>query len=140
MSQTNHLTTKNLMAAFGVSHMTISAWRKGTTTREALPTVDTGPSRDVIFKEGPVKAWAKKHKVEILDKEALVRQTVPVPKPGPKVKAPAKVAALLKAPKKLAPIKHVSKLAPLLKDPVKPKLDKAARPSASSGKVAKKAK
>lgn len=88
---TKTLTTKNLQAAFGVSHMTISAWRKGTATRTPLPTSAASKPTAVLFNVGPTQKWASKHGIPILiPLEDLVGQGVS--KPGPK---PKQVAALL---------------------------------------------
>lgn len=85
MSKANTLTTASLMRAFGVSHMTISAWRQGG-SREALPVVETG-TRAVLFAPAKVKAWAKRNAVPIVDEKGLDPNEVKPVKPGPKVSA-----------------------------------------------------
>lgn len=62
-----NLTTKHVMAIAGVSHMTVYVWRQGTATRDALPTVeDKKRPNAVLFRPTTLKAWAKKHGVELL--------------------------------------------------------------------------
>lgn len=72
------LSTKDLMKAFGVGHMTIYNWRNGTPTKDPLPHKkdDTG---HVTFVESEVKAWAKKYAL------SFTPPTEPAPrgKPGP---------------------------------------------------------
>lgn len=86
MSKANTITTASLMRAFGVSHMTISAWRQGNSSREALPVVETG-SRAVLFAPSKVRAWAKRNAVPIVDEKGLDPNEVKPVKPGPKVSA-----------------------------------------------------
>jgi len=96
------LTIKNLQTAFGVSHMTISAWRKGSKARKPLPTAKTEDSA-VLFNVGPTQKWAERNGIEILVPLAsLVGQGII--KRGPK---PKQVPALLKAhnPKDLQAIR-----------------------------------
>lgn len=85
------LTTKQVQTAFGVAHMTIYTWRKGTSTREPLPFEVDDPKAAksrVSFKVAALKAWARKHKVDfVVDPQSLLdSDEVPV-KPGPKIKA-----------------------------------------------------
>lgn len=81
---TNLLNTKQVMALFGVSHVTTYSWRQGSATRDALPTAPT-KGRDVRFKLGDLKAWARKHHVQMVRKPEDVLKT-PSVKPGPKRK------------------------------------------------------
>lgn len=83
MDLKNTLSTKALMAAFNVSHMTIHSWRAGSATRDPLPIIDTG-SRSVLFKPAEVKRWAKNHKIQIIDAEALVPGNEIATRPGPR--------------------------------------------------------
>ena len=87
----NLITTKDLMAAFNVSHPTVTAWRAGSVTRAPLPVVDTG-SRQVRFKASEVTRWAKAHSVMVVNPEALLNGAG-VGKPGPKRMIPATAAA-----------------------------------------------
>lgn len=77
MSATN-LTTKQVMAIAGVSHMTVYVWRQGTATRDALQTIsDKKRPNAVLFSAAKLKAWAKKHGVELLhDPVAVADGTV----------------------------------------------------------------
>ena len=59
MSTTKTLTTPQLMQAFGVSHVTLLNWRKGTPTKAPLPTVEG--VQGVQFSPSAVKDWAKTH-------------------------------------------------------------------------------
>lgn len=91
----SRLSIKNLQTAFGVSHMTISAWRKGSAARKPLPTAKRGADNNpagVGFDVGPTQKWADKYGIAILVPLAdLVGKDVI--KRGPK---PKQVAALLK--------------------------------------------
>lgn len=111
MSKANTLTTASLMRAFGVSHMTISAWRQGS-SREALPVVETG-TRAVLFAPAKVKAWAKRNAVPIVDEKGLDPNEVKPVKPGPKVSA--------------LRVKQVTKAKPKLRASVRAKFVKATR-------------
>lgn len=93
MTTAKTLTTKSLMEAFGVSHMTINAWRKGTASKHPLPVVET-EGRAVLFKPADVKSWAKAHKVDVVAPAALVPGLVEASKPGPKAKAVVQKSAL----------------------------------------------
>lgn len=96
---TPHLTTKQLQAGFGVSDMTIWAWRAGTPTRAKLPTVKQG--RAVLFKPADITAWAKKHKLKF---DLAATQQVEAPKLGPKAPSvKAKVAAVVETAKRKTP-------------------------------------
>jgi len=104
------ITTPQVCQIFGVSHVAVSNWRKGSATRAALPVAKPpkGASpRSIFFDSGKVLAWAKKHKVAVaVDATTLAGITAstaePV-KPGPKVVAEAKPAAkTTKAPAKTA--------------------------------------
>lgn len=55
-------TTRQLMAGFQVSDMTVWAWRQGSAKRDPLPVVKEGTR--VYFPETALKAWAKKYKLE----------------------------------------------------------------------------
>ena len=96
---TPHLTTKQLQAGFGVSDMTVWAWRAGTPTRDKLPTVKQG--RAVLFKPAAVAAWAKKHELKF---DLAAAQKVKPPKPGPKApSAKAKGVAAVETAKRKTP-------------------------------------
>jgi predicted DNA-binding transcriptional regulator AlpA len=64
-TRTPTLSIKQVMALAGVSHMAVFHWRAGSTKREALPTVAVEGSRSVAFQPRVLKAWAKKHGVEL---------------------------------------------------------------------------
>lgn len=67
MSSPKTLSTLQLQTIFGVSHMAIQAWRKGSAKREPLQTITIKDQpRTVAFSAGTVKAWAKKNKVTII--------------------------------------------------------------------------
>lgn len=86
-AQTRILNTKDLMAAFGVGHMTIYNWRHDET--DPLP-CEVAENGRVSFKENKVVTWAKKWKVEYTPPKKLVGEA----KPGPKAKvAPARKVA-----------------------------------------------
>lgn len=75
------LTTKDLVAAFGVTSMTISNWRKGSPTKTALPTKQRG--RFVCFEPERVQRWANSNSVPILAPKKLAGGAERL-KPGPK--------------------------------------------------------
>lgn len=87
------LTTKALQQAFGVSHVTIAAWRQATGCQTALPIVDL-PGRDVRFSPAKVRAWAKREGREIVNEAALEPGSVKAAKPGPTGKPVVKKSAL----------------------------------------------
>lgn len=98
MATKQSLTTKQLLALFGVSAMTINSWGKGTTTRDALPS-NKDESGKRTFPLGKTKQWAKRYDITMLvDPESLMKD-VTSSKPGPKAKVaekkPLQVAALL---------------------------------------------
>lgn len=83
------LNAKQTCALFGISNMTLLAWRKGTKSRTALPVAapkkgETKPT--VRFNVSQLLAWAKKHAVEVVKTpEAVVAgSTDEASKPGPK--------------------------------------------------------
>ncbi len=81
--ETSRLTTKQVMAGFKVSDMTIFTWRGGTPTKDPLPSHQDGTR--VYFKEAEMARWAKKNGVEWNAAEAM---KVPGPaKTGPKPEA-----------------------------------------------------
>lgn len=83
-------TTRQLVAGFNVSEMSIWTWRTASAKRTALPTVKVG-SR-VYFPEAKVEAWAKKHGLAF-DPGAALKAPTPG-KAGPKAQVaavPAKV-------------------------------------------------
>lgn len=108
--------SKQTCALFGISNMTLLAWRKGTKSRTALPVAapKKGETKPVVrYNVSQLLAWAKKHAVEIVKApEAIAAGTSDeAGKPGPKprvalVKEPAKPAA-----KKVAAKKHADSLA-----------------------------
>ncbi len=85
----NSITIKDTMQVFGVSHMALFLWRRGTPTKTALPTVKIEGSREVRFAPPVLKRWAREHDVPILVNPASFVGGAR-PKPGPKAK---KVAA-----------------------------------------------
>lgn len=95
MAKTQALTTKDLQAGFGVGHMTIFNWRKGSVTKAALPAITDEAGR-VTFSLAAVKSWAKQHKLAF----TAPTETAAEGKPGPKAKVVvAKKAAKTKATK-----------------------------------------
>jgi hypothetical protein len=78
--ETNRLTTKQVMAGFKVSDMTIFTWRQGTPTKEPLPCHADG--NRVFFKEPEMVKWAKKNGVA-WDATAALKAPGPA-KTGPK--------------------------------------------------------
>lgn len=82
MAKATRLTTKDLLAAFGVTPMTIANWRKGTPTRTPLPSEKQG--RSVNYRRDRIERWADKNGVPLLDPLALLG-SAGRGKPGPKV-------------------------------------------------------
>jgi len=65
------LTTPQVCAMLGVTHLTILNWRKGTSTKKPLPVLK--PAKDeapnaVRFDREKVLAWAVKNGVEVVTK------------------------------------------------------------------------
>ena len=84
MATAKMLTTKQVIAGFGVGHMTVYNWRKGSEKQPALPT-NVDEAGRVSFKLQDVLAWAKKHGRRF---DATCIDAVAVDsKPGPKPKA-----------------------------------------------------
>lgn len=89
---TTRLDTRQLQALFGVTHMSIYHWRKGTPTRAPLKTLKPAkdePAKAVRFDANATLAWAKKHGVEpitTLDKVLSGKANV-AKKSGPKPRA-----------------------------------------------------
>lgn len=83
---TERLNIPQMCAMFGVTHLTIYHWRKGTATRDALPvakpTKDEPPNA-VRFDKARVLKWAKKHDVAIIASNPKVATSKPR---GPKPK------------------------------------------------------
>jgi len=75
------LTTKQVMALAGVSHVTVYLWRQGTPTKDPLPTATPMSNpRNVVFLPRTLRAWAKKHGVELkCDPVALAEGSVKLP-------------------------------------------------------------
>lgn len=64
---TKTLNTKQAMAAFGVSHVTLFNWRRGTATRDPLPCVQDPEAwgrATIAFKPVDLKRWAKRYGLE----------------------------------------------------------------------------
>lgn len=71
------LTIAQAQIAFGVAHMTLHNWRKGTATKEALPVEQDGNRVRIPLVKA--KAWAKKNGVEfVVDPETLLAKDVEV--------------------------------------------------------------
>ncbi len=81
MTKMTRLTTKDLLAAFGVTPMTIANWRAGTPTRTPLPYEKQG--RAVNYRSDRIQKWADKNGVPIPDPLALLGGAGRG-KPGPK--------------------------------------------------------
>lgn len=101
------LNAKQTCALFGISNMTLLAWRKGTKSRTALPVAapkkgETKPT--VRFNVSQLLAWAKKHAVEVVKTpEAVVAgSTDEASKPGPKPRVALTKEATKPAVKKAA--------------------------------------
>ena len=79
---TKSLTIAQAQVAFGVAHMTLHNWRKGTATKDALPVEQSGNRVRIPLVKA--KAWAKKHGVEFaVDPETLISEAdKPEPKPA----------------------------------------------------------
>lgn len=89
-TKTPLLTTKQVMAGFSVSDMTIYTWRQGSAARDKLPCHTEG--NRVGFKATEMTRWAKKYGLTF--DEAKAAAPVAEVKMGPKTtKAPAKKAA-----------------------------------------------
>lgn len=68
------LNTKQVMAVFGVSDMTVFNWRHGTASKKPLPTVlkpvgASGVRQLVGFKPSAIKRWAAQHAVHLDEKK-----------------------------------------------------------------------
>ncbi len=99
MSDKNYLTIKDVMAKYGVTHMTVYLWRKGSAKRNPLPTVSAKKLErptDVAFDPAVLEKWATKYGIT-----ASPAKTSTVEKRGPKVLA--KPAAKKVVAKKAAP-------------------------------------
>jgi len=59
-----NLTTKQVMAIAGVSHMTVYVWRQGSETRDPLPTVEK-EAPAVRIAPAKLKSWAKRYGIEL---------------------------------------------------------------------------
>lgn len=98
------MTIRQACVAFGISAMNLSHWRKGTATKEALPSETDG--RAVSIPVVSARKWAKAHGVEfVVDPDKAIADEANAPgAAGPKVKkaTPAKKAAAKKAPAKMA--------------------------------------
>lgn len=95
------LTTKQVMAGFSTSDMTIYSWRKGTPTKTVLPCVKVGAS--VRFEPAAMKAWAKEHGLKF-SLEAALAVPAAKGKTGPKPKIQPLAASAVEvahSPKKL---------------------------------------
>lgn len=89
MASKKSFNTRQVMAGFSVSDMTIFTWRTATKAREAIPHEISG--RNVTFPEAAVKAWAKKYgKTFDVSKADAAPATS---KTGPKATPPVKKAA-----------------------------------------------
>jgi len=104
-------TTRQVMAGFKVSDMTVFTWRKGTTTRDPLPVEQDG--RNVYFPEKSTLAWAKKYDLPF-DKsnaEKVLAGATPGPKPVAVKKVPVKAVK-----KTVVPAKAVKKVKKVRKE------------------------
>lgn len=96
------LTRTAVIAAFGVTGLTILNWRKGTATRDPLPaevTTSDGGRPTVMFVEADVTKWAKKYGLPFNLKAPVAAAT-----------QSTKEAAVAK---KVVPAKKASKTAPV---------------------------
>lgn len=89
MATAKILTSKQVQTAFGVAHMTIHNWRKGTATKDPLPCELSDPEAvkpRISFRVIALKQWAKRNGVEFaVDPESLITEVeAPASKPGPK--------------------------------------------------------
>ena len=67
--------TRQVMAGFNVSDMTIFNWRQGSAQRKPLPITQDG--RQVVFREDQMVAWAKEQGIKF---NATAAATVEGPK------------------------------------------------------------
>lgn len=65
MSKQANLSTKQVMALAGVSHMTVYVWRSGSANKEPLPAWEGARAGSVEFDPRELKTWAKKHGIEL---------------------------------------------------------------------------
>lgn len=100
------LTTKQLIAGFAVSDMSIYTWRQGTATRDKLPTEHLPTGRKVQFDAKAVQDWAKKHGLPFDLTKARSAGSEAAVKPGPKGKV---VAAAPTKGKTSVPAKKATK-------------------------------
>lgn len=91
MATAKSLTIKQALVAFGVAHMTLHNWRKGSPTKEPLPFEVDNPEAvkpRVSFKLSTTKAWARKHKIEFaFDPELAAEGKEPKKAPTKTVRA-----------------------------------------------------
>ena len=122
------LNTKQVMAGFQASDMTIYTWRQGTSAaRTALPFEKQGTK--VVFSQTEIEAWAKKHSL-LFDATAAgaALNLSSTSKTGPKPKAVvAKKAAVKKTVAKKAPAKKMPKRSSAVAA-VEPRVRKAIAP------------
>lgn len=126
-AQVASLTTRQVIAGFGVSDMSIWTWRKGNSVRDPLPIVKDG--RSVRFPVDGVLAYSKKYRLPFSMSAA---RAVQAPRPGPKA----------------TPVEDKPKVAKVVKTATKPAVKaskallgasvKAAKPKAPTPKVAAK--
>lgn len=139
------LNTRDMIAIFGVSHMTLLHWRnpvEGVEHRKS-PLPFTIKGRNVTFSAPRIKAWAEKNDVE-MKKDPLVIASKPLPlkRQGEAMRKimdreVRRVQAKKATPKKAGPKKLLSKRAPtkaLNENNPLPRLRKEDRPAANSGK------
>lgn len=110
MGKATILTTKQICAGFGISHVTAYNWRQGSKAKEALPIVpadtsDATKAREVRFDLTATKAWAKANGLPFNQTAALAATAAKTgPKPASKpatapVKAPERRAASKPVPR-----------------------------------------
>ena len=82
---TKTLSNKQTMAAFGVSHVTLFNWRRGTATRDPLPCHKAPEGAAVEFKPTELKKYAKRYGLEFkIQPEAILAD--PKVAEGPRTK------------------------------------------------------
>lgn len=102
-SSTQYLTIAQVAAMFAVSAVTVYHWRKGNSKVAPLPTAAAKKdNKTVRFLPSQVAAWAKKHKIAVVQADvSKLAATKPGPKPRAVTSEPAKKAtkpAATKAP------------------------------------------
>lgn len=83
--------TQDVMSLFGVSHMTVYQWRKGTARKTPLPAIEkrVGARLTVEFTEKTLRKWARENNVPFTIDPSQYEKKQGVGKPGPKTRSKA---------------------------------------------------